>query len=383
MFGKFDLMQLQQLWWIIVSIVGSLFLFLTFVQGGQTLLSSAPKTDLEKSMIINSIGRKWELTFTTLVLFGGALFAAFPLFYATSFGGAYWVWIAILFTFVIQAVSFEYRKKPNNLLGARTYELFLFLNGSVGILLIGAAVGTFFTGSQFQLDDYNLVMWQHPLRGLEAAFNPFNVSLGLFLFFLARCLGAMYLINNIDFRLDIMKDLEKRLRKAAFTNLLAGLPFLLFILAKLVLMDGFALDPASGEVVMEPGKYLHNLQAMPVALSLLALGLVLVVGGVLSCRFSKSRAAIWFGGLGTVLVGLAIFFTAGFNNTPFYPSAFDLNSSLSIYNASSSRYTLTAMSYIALAVPFVLGYVAYFWHLMDREKLSTGEVSDFNTKETY
>lgn len=383
MFGKLDLMQLQQLWWIIVSIVGSLFLFLTFVQGGQTLLSSAPKTDLEKSMIINSIGRKWELTFTTLVLFGGSLFAAFPLFYATSFGGAYWVWIAILFTFVIQAVSFEYRKKPNNLLGARTYELFLFLNGSVGILLIGAAVGTFFTGSQFQLDDYNLVMWQHPLRGLEAAFNPFNVSLGLFLVFLARCLGAMYLINNIDFRLDIMKDLEKRLRKAAFTNLLAGLPFLLFILAKLVLMDGFALDPASGEVAMEPEKYLHNLQAMPVALSLLALGLVLVVGGVLSCRFSKSRAAIWFGGLGTVLVGLAIFFTAGFNNTPFYPSAFDLNSSLSIYNASSSRYTLTAMSYIALAVPFVLGYVAYFWHLMDREKLSTGEVSDFNTKETY
>jgi len=383
MFGKLDLMQLQQLWWIIASIVGSLFLFLTFVQGGQTLLSSAAKTDLEKSMIINSIGRKWELTFTTLVLFGGALFAAFPLFYATSFGGAYWVWIAILFTFVVQAVSFEYRKKPNNFLGPRIYEIFLFLNGSVGILLIGAAVGTFFTGSQFQLDDFNLVMWQHPLRGLEAAFNPFNVSLGLFLVFLARSLGAMYLINNIDFRLDLMKGLEKRLRNAAFNNLIISLPFLLFVLAKLVFMDGFAVDPASGSVVMETGKYLHNLLEMPIALGLLLLGLVLVIIGVFSCRFSKTKASIWFGGLGTVLVGLAIFFTAGFNNTPFYPSAFDPNSSLSIYNASSSRYTLTAMSYIALAVPFVLAYIAYFWHLMDREKLSTGEVSDFKAKEMY
>jgi len=383
MFGKLDLMQLQQLWWIIVSIVGSLFLFLTFVQGGQTLLGSVAKTDLEKSLVINSIGRKWELTFTTLVLFGGALFAAFPLFYATSFGGAYWVWIAILFTFVVQAVSFEYRKKPNNLLGSRTYELFLFINGSVGILLIGAAVGTFFTGSLFQLDDYNLVMWQHPFLGLEAAFNPFNVSLGLFLVFLARSLGAMYLINNIDFRLEMMKDMEKRLRKAALGNLLAGLPFLLFVMAKLIYMDGFAIDPVSGGIVMEPGKYLHNLLAMPVASGSLLLGLVLVIIGVLSCRYSKTGASIWFGGFGTILVGLAIFFTAGFNNTPFYPSTFDLNSSLSIYNASSSRYTLTAMSYIAIAVPFVLGYIAYFWHLMDREKLSTGEVSDFNAKETY
>jgi cytochrome d ubiquinol oxidase subunit II len=383
MFGKLDLMQLQQLWWIIVSVVGSLFLFLTFVQGGQTLLSSAAKTELEKSLILNSIGRKWELTFTTLVLFGGALFAAFPLFYATSFGGAYWVWIAILFTFVVQAVSFEFRKKPDNLLGPRIYELFLFLNGSVGILLIGAAVGTFFTGSLFQLDDYNLVMWQHPLRGLEAAFNPFNVALGLFLVFLARSLGAMYLINNIDFRLDMMKNMEKRLRKAAFNNLAAALPFLLFVLAKLVYMDGFAIDPVSGEVVMESGKYLHNLLAMPAALGFLLFGLVLVLFGVFTCRYSRSRASIWFSGFGTILVGLAIFFTAGFNSTPFYPSTFDLNSSLSIYNASSSRYTLTAMSYIALAVPFVLGYIAYFWHLMDREKLSTGEVSDFNAKEIY
>jgi cytochrome d ubiquinol oxidase subunit II len=384
MFGKLDLAQLQQLWWIIASVVGSLFLFLTFVQGGQTLLRTSTKNDLEKSMVINSIGRKWELTFTTLVLFGGALFAAFPLFYASSFGGAYWVWISILFTFIVQAVSFEFRKKPGNLLGAGTYELFLFINGSIGILLIGAAVGTFFTGSNFQLNDYNLVSWQHPLRGLEAAFNLFNVSLGLFLVFLARVLGSMYLVNNIDFTNPALHDLEKRLRKETFTNLLLALPFLLYVLISLLFMEGFSIDPATGTVFMEKYKYLHNLLAMPVTLGLLLIGIVLVVLGVVTTRYSFKKSGIWFGGLGTVLTGLAIFFTAGFNNTPFYPSKFDLQSSLSIVNASSSHYTLTAMSYIALAVPFVLAYIAYFWRLMDARKLSAGEISDpRQAKELY
>jgi cytochrome d ubiquinol oxidase subunit II len=383
MFGKLDLLQLQQLWWIIASVVGSLFLFLSFVQGGQTLLLTTAKNDLEKSMVLNSIGRKWELTFTTLVLFGGALFAAFPLFYATSFGGAYWVWISILFTFIIQAVSFEFRKKPNNFLGAETYEFFLFINGSIGMLLIGAAVGTFFTGSNFQLNDYNLVSWQHPLRGLEAAFNLFNVSLGLFLVFLARVLGAMYLVNNIDFTNPVLHDLEQRLRKGALTNLLLALPFLLYVLISLLVMEGFSIDPAAGTVFMEKYKYLHNLLAMPVTLGLLLAGLVLVVLGVVTTRFSLKTSGIWFGGLGTVLTGLALFFIAGFNNTPFYPSKFDLQSSLSIVNASSSHYTLTAMSYVALAVPFVLAYIAYFWRLMDARKLSAGEVSDFQAKELY
>ena len=384
MFGNLDLSQLQQLWWIIASVVGSLFLFLTFVQGGQTLLLTTAKNDLEKSMVINSIGRKWELTFTTLVLFGGALFAAFPLFYATSFGGAYWVWISILFTFIIQAVSYEFRKKPNNFLGAGTYERFLFINGSIGILLIGAAVGTFFTGSNFQLNDYNLVSWQHPLRGLEAAFNLFNVSLGLFLVFLARVLGSMYLVNNIDFTNPVLHDLEKRLRKDALTNLFLALPFLLYVLISLLIMEGFSIDPATGTIFMEKYKYLHNLLAMPVTLVLLLAGLLLVVLGVITTRFSFKTSGIWFGGLGTVLTGLAIFFTAGFNNTPFYPSKFDLQSSLSIVNASSSHYTLTAMSYVALAVPFVLAYIAYFWRLMDARKLSAGEVSDpRQAKELY
>lgn len=383
MIANLDLSQLQQLWWLIASVVGSLFLFLTFVQGGQTLLFATAKNDLEKSMLINSLGRKWELTFTTLVLFGGALFAAFPLFYATSFGGAYWVWISILFTFVVQAVSYEYRKKPGNLLGARIYELFLFINGSIGILLIGAAVGTFFTGSNFQLSAYNLVSWQHPLRGLEAAFNPFNVALGLFLVFLARVLGALYLTNNIDYSNPVLHDLEGRIRRAAFVNLLLALPFLLYVLVNLLIMEGFSIDPATGLVFMEPGKYLHNLLAMPVSLALLLAGLVLVVMGVVLTRFSGNKRGIWFGGLGTVLVGLALFSIAGFNNTPFYPSKFDLQSSLSIANASSSRYTLTAMSYVALAVPFVLAYIAYVWRLMDKRKLSAGEVSDFQAKELY
>jgi cytochrome d ubiquinol oxidase subunit II len=383
MFDNFTLAQLQQLWWLIVSVIGALFVFLTFVQGGQSLLSFVARNDLEKSLVINSLGRKWELTFTTLVLFGGALFAAFPLFYATSFGGAYWIWIAILFTFVLQAVSFEFRKKPGNLLGARTYELFLFLNGTIGILLIGIVLATFFSGSSFQLDDYNQVLWQHPMLGLEAAFSFFNVSFGIFLVLLARTLGALYLLNNIDFRLQLVKDMEKRLRKAVATNLIGAIPFLLYFMYNLATVEGYAVKPESGEIFMESGKYLQNLLAMPGVLAMLAAGLLFILLGAAVARRPSGKSGIWFSGLGSILVALSLFLTAGFNNTAFYPSSFDLNSSLTIYNASSSRYTLTAMSYIALAVPLVLAYIAYFWRKMDREKLSTGEVSDFTAKEIY
>ena len=383
MFDNFTLAQLQQLWWLIVSVIGALFVFLTFVQGGQSLLSFVARNDLEKSLVINSLGRKWELTFTTLVLFGGALFAAFPLFYATSFGGAYWIWIAILFTFVLQAVSFEFRKKPGNLLGARTYELFLFLNGTIGILLIGIALATFFSGSSFQLDDYNQVLWQHPMLGLEAALSFFNVSFGIFLVLLARTLGALYLLNNIDFRLQLLKDMEKRLRKAVATNLIGAIPFLLYFMYNLATVEGYAVKPESGEIFMESGKYLQNLLAMPGVLAMLAAGLLFILLGAALARRPSGQSGIWFSGLGSILVALALFLTAGYNNTAFYPSSFDLNSSLTIYNASSSRYTLTAMSYIALAVPLVLAYIAYFWRKMDREKLSTGEVSDFTAKEIY
>ncbi len=360
MIGSLDIALLQQIWWILGAVVGSLFLFLTFVQGGQSLLWQVAKSDTEKALVINSLGMKWELTFTTLVLFGGALFAAFPKFYATSFGGAYWVWILILFTFVIQAVSYEYRRKPGNLLGARTYEFFLLLNGTVGILLIGAAVGTFFTGSNFVLDDFNRVTWTTPFRGLEAALSFFNLSMGLFLVFNSRVLGSMYLINNIDCSGN--PEFEARLRKSCLVNLICALPFLLYVLGALLLMDGFTVG-GDGVVAMEPYKYLHNLLAMPVVAGLLVAGLVLVVAGVLLTALRTFTGGIWFGGLGTVLVGLAIFFLAGFNNTPFY-------------NASSSHFTLTAMTYVAFLIPFVLGYICWVWAAMNRRKMSVADVTN-------
>lgn len=370
MFGSLDWSTLQQFWWLIVSVVGSLFVLLTFVQGGQTLILTVPKTAAEKNLMINSLGRKWELTFTTLVLFGGAFYASFPLFYATSFGGAFWVWLAILFTFVMQAVSYEYRRKPNNFLGQKTYEMFMVINGSIGILLIGAAIGTFFTGSNFILNDYNLSRWTHPLRGLEAAFSLFNVSFGIFLVFLARTLGALYLANNLK-----QDKLVPRLKNSSFKNLLCALPFLLYVLFRLVTMDGFAVSPQTGEVFMESGKYLNNLIQFPVTLVLLLAGLVLVVVGVGLNRFTSSVRGIWPAGLGTVLTCLAVFFLAGYNNTAFYPSKYDLGSSLTIYNASSSHYTLTMMSYVALLVPFVLAYIIWVWRQMDTEKLTEKEIA--------
>jgi len=375
MIGSLPQELLQQIWWLIASVVGSLFLFLTFVQGGQTLLGSVAVTDLEKRLVLNSLGRKWELTFTTLVLFGGALFAAFPLFYATSFGGAYWAWIAILFTFVIQAVSYEYRKKPDNLLGSAVYEIFLVINGSLGIFLIGAAVGTFFTGASFSLNEFNSVTWHGPLRGLEAANSLFNISLGIFLVFVARVLGGQYLLNSIDFSAVETSRLEANLRRSVLRNFILLLPFLLVVLLRLITMSGYAVDPATGMVALEKGKYLANLLAMPQYLLLLLVGLVLVIWSVVLTVFKGSRKGIWLAGLGTVLVGLTVFGLAGYNNTAFYPSTYDPQSSLTIYNASSSHYTLTAMTYVALAVPFVLAYIAYFWNRMDATKLSVGEVA--------
>ncbi len=383
MFDSFTLSQLQELWWLIVSLIGSLFIFMTFVQGGQSLLSYVARNELEKSLVINSLGRKWMLTFSTLVLFGSSLFAVFPLFYATSFGGAYWAWITILISFVLQAVSFEFRQKQGNLLGARTYEFFLFINGIFGVFLFGIAVATFFSGSSFQLDDYGQVLWQHPMQGLEALLSFFNVALALFLVFLSRTLGALYLLSNIDFRLDLVKDMEKRLRKAVTTNLTASIPFLLYFMVTLATGEGFAISSETGEVFMEKGKYLHNILAMPGILAMLGAGLLLVFWGAAKARQPATTCGIWFSGLGSTLVLLGLFLTAGLNNTAFYPSSFDLNSSLTIYNASSSRYTLTTMGYIALGMPVVLACVALFWHKMDREKISTGEVSDFTAKEIY
>jgi cytochrome d ubiquinol oxidase subunit II len=372
--------QLQGLWWFLCSLLGSLFLFLTFVQGGQTLLWQVAKTDDEKSLVINSLGKKWELTFTTLVTFGGALFAAFPKFYATSFGGAYWVWILILFTFIIQAVSYEYRKKPGNVLGAKTFEAFLLINGSVGVLLIGAAVGTFFTGSNFTLNNYNFVSWTSSLRGLEAAFSLFNLSVGLFLVFNARTLGALYLINNIDF--TDAAELEERLRQAAWKNFMYSLPFLGWFLIQILPMDGFAVRE-NGEVFMQTWKYLLNLVDVPALAVSLIIGLILVIIGAVLGGKTEARCGIWSAGIGTVLVGMTIFGLAGYNNTAFYPSKVDLQSSLTIHNASSSLYTLQTMTWVALAIPFVVAYIAYVWWSLDRTKTSMKEIQGPEADELY
>lgn len=363
--------QLQGLWWFLCSLLGSLFLFLTFVQGGQTLLWQVTENEDEKSLIVNSLGKKWEITFSTLVTFGGALFAAFPKFYATSFGGAYWVWILILFTFIIQAVSYEYRTKPSNVFGAKLFETFLIINGSIGVLLIGTAVGTFFTGANFTLSTYNFVTWTSSLRGLEAAFSLFNLSLGLFLMFNARTLGAMYLLNNIDF--SGMDDFEERMRNAAWKNFTYSLPFLGWFLLQIIPMDGYAVS-ATGEVFRQSFKYLINLVEVPALAVALVTGLALVITGVVLTAKTKAKCGIWSSGLGTVLVGMTVFGLAGFNNTAFYPSKVDIQSSLTIHNASSSMYTLQTMTWVALAIPVVVGYVAYVWWALDRKKTSLAEI---------
>ena len=379
MIENLDYATLQHLWWLLCSVVGALFLFLTFVQGGQSLLWQVAKTDTEKDLVINSLGRKWELTFTTLVLFGGALFASFPKFYSTSFGGAYWVWILILFTFIVQAVSYEYRRKPWNVLGSLVYEGFLLINGTVGILLIGAAVGTFYTGANFQLDGNNFVTWTHPYRGLEAALSPsvssiFNIALGLFLVFNARTLGAMFLVNSID--LNEAADMGTRLRAACWQNFVISLPFLLLILGSLLFMRGYGIVDDAGTIDIVSFKFLRNLVANPWLILLLVGGLALVVAGVWKTARTSETGGIWYGGLGTVLVGLTVLLLPAYNLTAFYPSKADPQSSLTIYNASSSPYTLKVMTYVALGIPFVLAYVAYVWWAMGRSKITIEDTGD-------
>lgn len=369
MFETFSLITLQQYWWLIVSLLGALFVFLTFVQGGGTLLFTIAKSETEKALLVNTLGRKWEFTFTTLVTFGGAFFASFPLFYATSFGGAYWVWFAILFSFVIQAVSYEFRKKPANFLGAKTYEIFLFINGLLGPLLVGVAVGTFFNGAMFSLDDMNRVTWGTSYRGLEAVLTFHNVALGLAVLFLARVLGLLYFMNSID-----NAAIYERSKKHLLYNTIPFLVFFLYFLIALLFMDGFAYNPQTGEVAIETYKYLHNLLAMPINTVMLLIGVVLVLYGIVSTLLKGGTKGIWCTGIGTVFTVWALFILAGFNNTSFYPSLFDLQSSLTIENASSSHFTLTVMSYVSLFVPFVLGYIWIAWKAMNKKQMSTEEL---------
>ncbi|MGM0623357.1 MAG: cytochrome d ubiquinol oxidase subunit II [Campylobacterota bacterium] len=368
MFENLTLLQLQQYWWFIIALLGGLFVFMMFVQGGQMLLGRLSQTQTQKTMLVNSIGRKWELGFTTLVLFGGALFAAFPLFYATSFGGAYWVWMAILFCFIIQAVSYEYRSKPDNFLGQKTYDAFLYINGSLGVFLLGVAIATFFSGSEFMIDDRNFSFWQNDLRGLEALFNPFNSLLGFALVFLARILGALYFINNIS-DATIYKNAIKSIKRDMPLFLIFFLGFLAWIFTK----EGFAVS-AEGEVFMQQYKYFMNFIQMPIVFGIFLLGVLMVVIAVAVTVWFRKTCCIKTGGLGVVLTVTALLVSVGFNNTAYYPSTYDLQSSLTIMNSSGSHYTLTAMSYVSLMVPFVIAYIAYAWYQMDRVKITKEEI---------
>ena len=382
MFETLTLFTLQQYWWFIISLLGSLLVFLMFVQGGQTLIYTLGKTNTERSMIINALGRKWELTFTTLVTFGGAFFASFPLFYSTSFGGAYWVWMAILFAFIIQAVSYEFRTKANNFLGKRTYESFLFINGAVGTILIGTAVGTFFNGAMFSMDKANITniydsaisRWMVPTHGLEAVLNFHNVALGLSVFFLARILGILYIANTVK-----DENIMQRAQKQMWYNAIPFLVFFLYFVIHLMLKQGFAYNPETGQVFMEPYKYFHNLIQMPMVLIMFLVGVVLVLMGIAQFLFCRKLSAFWFSGSGTVLAVLALFLIAGLNHTAYYPSLHNIQESLTIENSSSSHYTLTTMSYVSLFVPVVIAYVAVVWRAINNKPIEKSELEDKNT----
>lgn len=375
----FDYLFLQHYWWFIISLLGGILAFLLFVQGGQSMIFSLAKTEQHRFLLVNALGRKWEYTFTTLVTFGGAAFASFPLFYSTSFGGAYWVWMAILFCFVIQAVSYEYQSKPGNTFGKNTYRWFLFLNGLFGTFLIGVAIATFFTGSEFGVNKGNLVStdfsinnplaatisaWQNPWHGLEALLNVRNLCLGFAVFFLSRTMACLFFINRLA-----DQNLVKRSRQFLLYN---AVPFVVFFLVFLIwtlLSDGFAVNPETKEVFLSPYKYFMNLVEMPIVFVVLLIGVVLVLYGIgrtlLSDKFSKG---VFFSGLGTVLTVCCLLLITGFNNTAFYPSVYDLQSSLTIQNASSSEFTLTAMSYVSILIPFVLAYIIYAWRALERKK---------------
>ena len=373
---------LQNYWWILIALLGGLLVALMFVQGANVLLGSRKLDKAQKRMILNSTGRKWELTFTTLVTFGGAFFASFPLFYSTSFGGAYWVWVLLLVTFVFQAVSYEFQHKKGNLLGVKGFRIALIVNGILAPFLVGTAVGTFFTGSKFTVDKTAIVdptapvisTWGSPWHGLEALTQPHAVLLGVTLVLLTIILGALYVVTNVD-----DKGVRHRMRR---TIRLIYIPFLLCFVAWLVVLllkNGFGVA-ADGTVVLETHKYFFNLVQMPGIILMLLAGVVGLLYGILRVAYKKSRKGFWFAAPGAVLVVMAVFFLAGFNNTPYYPSLIDPQSSLTIRNSSSSYFTLRVMSWVSLLIPFVVAYIAYAWHQMDGEKITEDEINGKGNK---
>jgi len=374
---------LQQYWWFLISLLGGILVFMLFVQGGNVLIFLAGKTEKEKELIVNSTGRKWELTFTTLVTFGGAFFASFPLFYSTSFGGAYWVWILILITFVFQAVSYEFQSKAGNLIGRTAFRIFLSLNGCLAPLLIGTAVGTFFTGSSFivnknavgDISSPVISQWTSEWHGLEAILNPFNVEFGLMVMFLTICLGALYLINNIG-----DDKLASHLRRHLILFFCCFLVMFLLAAFHLMTMDGFAVNE-DGTICMERSKYMNNLLQMPLVLTMFILGTILLVAGVAFTLIKPNfKRGIWLAAPGTILAVMALFMIAGYNNTAYYPSTADLQSSLTLSNSCSSEFTLRTMAAVSLIIPFVVAYIFYFWRQMDKKSLTQEEL---NTSDKY
>ena len=375
---------LQQYWWFLVSLLGAILVFLMFVQGGNSLLFQIGKTAEERRMLVNSTGRKWEFTFTTLVTFGGAFFASFPLFYSTSFGGAYWLWMTILFSFVLQAVSYEFQNKLGNLLGTKTFQSFLVINGILGPLLLGGAVATFFDGSNFLVQKENIANEFHPIisqwanrsHGLDALLDIWNVVFGLAVVFLSRILGALYYINNVNDEI-----IRQRSRKQVLFNTGLFLVFFLAFMFHLLLKDGYAYNPESGEIFMEPNKYFHNLFGSFPLLALFLIGVIFVLNGV-SFTFvvkkkdgSPNTQGIWHTGIGTVMAVLALLLCAGYFNTAYYPSNVDLQSSLTIQNSCSSEFTLRTMFYVSFLIPFVLAYIVYAWRAMDKKKIDREEIA--------
>ena len=370
---------LQNYWWFLVSLLGALLVFLMFVQGANAMLFSLGRNDAERRLLVNSTGRKWELTFTTLVTFGGAFFASFPLFYSTSFGGAYWLWMIILFTFVLQAVSYEFQNKMGNFLGPKTFQAMLVINGLVAPLLLGGAVATFFNGSNFIVDKMNLTVFSQPVIshwanascGLDALLDPWNLVLGLAVMFLAQVLGILYVMNNVN---------DENIRSRGSVRLVGcAAPFVLLLVAFLIrtlLKDGFAYNPETGEIFMEPNKYWHNFVDMWYLLVMLLVGVVLTLYGILRTIVSKTYIqGIWPSGIGVVLVVLSLLLCVGWNNTAYYPSTADLQSSLTIANSCSSEFTLRTMAIVSLLIPFVLAYIVYAWRAIDRRKIDHEEIT--------
>lgn len=369
---------LQHYWWLIISLLGAILVFLLFVQGGQGLLYTIGKTPRQRDLIVNSLGRKWELTFTTLVTFGGAFFASFPLFYSTSFGGAFYVWTAILLVFVIQAVAYQYRRKPSNIFGEKTYEWFLMINGVAGAFLLGVAVGTLFTGANFTIDRANITdlngdnvisQWSNGWYGLEALLDYRNLALGGAVLFLSRILAMEYFINDID---------EKQIKTCSASRIgCAAIPFLicfLTFLTSLLLSDGLSVNPGTGEIYVEKYKYMHNALQMPYVSIPMLLGIIAVLWGIFSGWRNASRKAIWWSGAGTIITVMCLLLMAGWNNTCYYPSLTDIKSSLNIYNSSSSEFTLTAMSIVSIMIPFVVWYIWYAWKSINDKPITAEEL---------